>query len=148
MQKQIIEMFEQTTATAMESARKIGELNQRTFDKMFQQQADLAAFFMDASARGMELMTKAKGYQDLMAGQTALLRECGERGITAGHVRDFERWINQRYAKQLGKRPLTVYIVPTTRDELIQDVHDGIYGRTIYVADPDGTKVELYEPSR
>jgi catechol 2,3-dioxygenase-like lactoylglutathione lyase family enzyme len=29
-----------------------------------------------------------------------------------------------------------------------QDVHDGIYGRTIYVADPDGTKVELYEPPR
>jgi catechol 2,3-dioxygenase-like lactoylglutathione lyase family enzyme len=27
-----------------------------------------------------------------------------------------------------------------------QDLHDGIYGRTIYVADPDGTKVELYEP--
>ena len=83
MQKQIIEMFEQSTATAMESARKIGELNQRTFDKLFQQQAELAAFFMDASARGMELMTKAKGYQDLMAGQTALLRECSERSITA-----------------------------------------------------------------
>lgn len=83
MQKQMIEMFEQSTATALESARKIGELNQRTFDKMFQQQADLAAFFMDASARSLELMTKAKGYQDLMAGQTALMRECGERGITA-----------------------------------------------------------------
>ncbi|MBI4195110.1 MAG: isochorismatase family protein [Betaproteobacteria bacterium] len=26
-----------------------------------------------------------------------------------------------------------------------QDLHDGIYGRTIYVADPDGNKVELYE---
>ncbi len=83
MQKQIIEMFEQSTVAAMESARKIGELNQRTFDKLFQQQAELAAFFMDASARSMELMTKAKGYQDLIAGQTALLRECGERGITA-----------------------------------------------------------------
>lgn len=83
MQKQMIEMFEQSTATAMESARKIGELNQRTFDKMFQQQADLAAFFMDAGARSLELMTKAKGYQDLLAGQTALMRECGERGITA-----------------------------------------------------------------
>jgi hypothetical protein len=83
MQKQMIEMFEKSTETAMESARKIGELNQRTFDKMFQQQAELAAFFMDASARGLEMMTKAKGYQDLMAGQTALLRECGERGITA-----------------------------------------------------------------
>lgn len=27
-------------------------------------------------------------------------------------------------------------------------VHDGIYGRTIYVADPDGNKVELYEEPR
>jgi catechol 2,3-dioxygenase-like lactoylglutathione lyase family enzyme len=26
-----------------------------------------------------------------------------------------------------------------------EDLHDGIYGRTIYVADPDGTKIELYE---
>lgn len=83
MQKQMIEMMEKNTAVAMESVRKIGELNQRSFDKLFQQQADLAAFFMDAGARGLELMTKAKGYQDLLAGQTALMRECGERGINA-----------------------------------------------------------------
>ena len=83
MQKEIIELFEQTTETAMASARKIGELNQRTFEKLFQQQADLAAFYMDASVRGLELMTKAKGYQDLIAGQTALLRECGERNMSA-----------------------------------------------------------------
>ncbi len=83
MQKQMIEMFEKSTETALESARKIGELNQRTFDKLFAQQAELAAFFMDASARSLELMTKAKGYQDLMAGQTALMRECSERGISA-----------------------------------------------------------------
>ncbi len=83
MQKQMTEMFDKTTETAMESVRKIGELNQRTFEKMFQQQAELATFFMDASARSLELMTKSKGYQDLMAGQTALMRECGERGISA-----------------------------------------------------------------
>ena len=29
-----------------------------------------------------------------------------------------------------------------------EDVHDGIYGRTIYIADPDGNKVELYEEPR
>lgn len=49
-----------------------------------------------------------------------------ERGIAAENVRDFERWINQKYAKQLGKRPLTVYIIPTTRDELLPDVAGGI----------------------
>ena len=29
--------------------------------------------------------------------------------------------------------------------EFFQDLHDGPYGLTIYVADPDGTKVELYQ---
>ena len=48
-----------------------------------------------------------------------------ERGLTADLVRDFERYLNQKYAKQLGKRPITVYIVPTTRDELLKDVADG-----------------------
>lgn len=83
MQKEIIELFEKSGETALESARKVGELNQRTFDTLFQQQADLAAFYLDAGSRSLELLTKAKGYQELMAGQTALLRECGERYITA-----------------------------------------------------------------
>jgi len=26
-----------------------------------------------------------------------------------------------------------------------EDLHDGPYGLTVYVADPDGTKVELYQ---
>ncbi len=93
MQKEMIEMIEKSTETAMESARKIGELNQRTFEKLFQYQADLAAFYMDASARGLELMTKAKGYQDLIAGQTALMRECGEKNIAA--VREGMAFANQ-----------------------------------------------------
>ncbi|MBI5329368.1 MAG: phasin family protein [Betaproteobacteria bacterium] len=82
MQKDVIEMFEQSAETAMEAARKVGDLNMRAFDKLFQQQADLAAFYMDATTRSMELVTKAKGYQDLMAGQMALVRECGERCIS------------------------------------------------------------------
>ncbi len=48
-----------------------------------------------------------------------------ERGITADTVRDFERYLNTKYAKQLGKRPITVYVIPTTRDELLLDVAEG-----------------------
>jgi membrane-bound lytic murein transglycosylase MltF len=48
-----------------------------------------------------------------------------ERGITAEHVRDFERWINKKYAKKLGKRPLTVYMAPITRDKLLSEVVNG-----------------------
>jgi len=49
-----------------------------------------------------------------------------ERGLSAELVRDFERWLNKKYAKQLGKRPLTIYIVPATRDKLLPDVVDGL----------------------
>jgi len=49
-----------------------------------------------------------------------------ERGLSAELVRDFERWLNKKYAKRLGKRPLTVYLFPATRDKLISDVADGL----------------------
>ena len=43
-------------------------------------------------------------------------------GITAETVRAFEQYLNKKYAAQLGKRPITLYLVPTTRDELLDDV--------------------------
>ena len=49
-----------------------------------------------------------------------------ERGITAELVREWERWINTTYARQLGKRPLTVYLIPTTRDKLIPHLVEGL----------------------
>jgi len=48
-----------------------------------------------------------------------------ERGISADFVRDFERWLNQKYQKDLGKRPVTVVIRPTTRDVLLKEVAEG-----------------------
>ena len=49
-----------------------------------------------------------------------------ERGLAAELVRDFERWINLKYAKQLRNRPLTVYLHPATRDKLLSDVAGGL----------------------
>ena len=49
-----------------------------------------------------------------------------ERGVAAELIRDFERWVNKKYAKQLGKRPLTIYIVAATRDKLLTDLNDGL----------------------
>lgn len=42
-----------------------------------------------------------------------------ERGIAAELARDFERYVNKKYAAQLNKRPLTVFLIPTTRDKLL-----------------------------
>ncbi len=49
-----------------------------------------------------------------------------ERGITGEHVRDFESYLNKKYSTKLGKRPLTVVIIPQTRDRLLTDVAKGL----------------------
>jgi membrane-bound lytic murein transglycosylase MltF len=49
-----------------------------------------------------------------------------ERGITAEGARALEQYLNKKHAARLGKRPLTVYLVPTTRDELLPDVAAGL----------------------
>jgi membrane-bound lytic murein transglycosylase MltF len=49
-----------------------------------------------------------------------------ERGIAAELARDFERYINRKHAKRLGGRPLTVYLIASTRGRLVQDVADGL----------------------
>ncbi len=49
-----------------------------------------------------------------------------EMGLSAENIRDFEHWINKKYAKKLGKRPLTVYVIPTTRDKLLPEVVQGL----------------------
>ena len=49
-----------------------------------------------------------------------------ERGLAVELVRDWERYLNIKYAKQLGKRPLTIYILPGTRDKLLPYLGDGL----------------------
>jgi membrane-bound lytic murein transglycosylase MltF len=48
-----------------------------------------------------------------------------ERGLTADSVRKFEEHINKKYKKDLQKRPITVVMIPTTRDQLIPYLLDG-----------------------
>lgn len=49
-----------------------------------------------------------------------------ERGLAVELVRDFERYLNVKHAKALGKRPLTIYVVPATRDKLLPDLEAGL----------------------
>jgi membrane-bound lytic murein transglycosylase MltF len=48
-----------------------------------------------------------------------------ERGLTAENALDLEQYLNKKYKAKLGKRPLTVVLVPTTRDRLLSDVVEG-----------------------
>ena len=48
-----------------------------------------------------------------------------ERGISADLIREFERWVNKKYATQLGKRPLTAVVIVATREKLRADLLEG-----------------------
>ncbi|HSD37719.1 MAG TPA: transporter substrate-binding domain-containing protein [Rhodocyclaceae bacterium] len=48
-----------------------------------------------------------------------------ERGVTAEFARDFERWINARYKARLGKRPVTVFLLVTPRDKMLERLNEG-----------------------
>jgi membrane-bound lytic murein transglycosylase MltF len=49
-----------------------------------------------------------------------------QRGLTADLMREFEQHLNRKHAKQLGKRPITVIMIPSTRDEMFNEVASGL----------------------
>ncbi|MCI0451621.1 MAG: lytic transglycosylase F, partial [Candidatus Latescibacteria bacterium] len=59
-------------------------------------------------------------------GRTLYFNDKGkERGLTAELVRDFEEFLNQKYRRKLHNRPITVFLIPTSRENLIPDLLAG-----------------------
>src|SRR5215831_12270054 len=59
--------------------------------------------------------------------RTLFFNERGhERGITAQAARELEHFLNQKYRTRLGKRPLTVALLPTPRDQLLVRLVKGL----------------------
>jgi membrane-bound lytic murein transglycosylase MltF len=92
----------------------------------------------DGEARALEIRSKAQKVDfDVMLQRRAIkfylpysrslyfIDKGRERGIAADLIREFERWVNKKYAKELGKRPLTVFVVLATRDKLLADLTEG-----------------------
>ncbi|HEX5030084.1 MAG TPA: lytic transglycosylase F [Candidatus Eisenbacteria bacterium] len=48
-----------------------------------------------------------------------------EHGLTADLAHDFGAYLNQKHAQELGGRPITVTLIPTTRDRLLTGLTDG-----------------------
>lgn len=73
-----------------------------------------------------------------------------ERGLTADIVRKFEELLNKKYKKELDKRPITIALIPTTRDQLIPSLLDGradIAAGNITITDSRKEQVDFSEPA-
>jgi len=72
-----------------------------------------------------------------------------ERGLTADLVRKFEEQLNKKHKKELEKRPITVVLIPTTRDQLIPSLLDGradIAAGNITITDARREQVDFSQP--
>ena len=49
-----------------------------------------------------------------------------QRGLVADSIKDFEVWLNQKYKPKMKNRPITVVALPTTREELLPKLVDGL----------------------
>jgi membrane-bound lytic murein transglycosylase MltF len=76
--------------------------------------------------------------------RTFFFNELGrERGYAADLVRVVEGYLNTTLAAQLGKRPLTFILIPTTRDKLLTGVTEGIGDIAVNVAVSDERKQQV-----
>jgi phasin family protein len=78
MQAQIFDAYNEMTQGNFEAMRKLGEINLRASERLLQQQIDLTNALLETSVRGMDLLGKAKGYQELVSGQAKLAQDCGQ----------------------------------------------------------------------
>ncbi|HEX7375290.1 MAG TPA: transglycosylase SLT domain-containing protein [Steroidobacteraceae bacterium] len=72
-----------------------------------------------------------------------------EDGLTVDTVRDFERYINKKYPND--KRPITVVIVPTTRDKLFTQLNAGlgdIAAGNLTVTESRLKQVDFFAPAK
>jgi phasin family protein len=78
MQNQMFDAYNEMAQSTFEAMRKLGEINMRAGERLFQQQLDLTNTMLATGAQGMEGMTKAKGYQELVTSQAKLAQDCGQ----------------------------------------------------------------------
>ena len=71
MQKDFVNGFEQFNKTAMESVKKVGEINMRVFERMAEQQMAAATDWLEGSVKQVEVLTGAKDIQSVFQAQSA-----------------------------------------------------------------------------
>jgi len=79
MQTQFLEMVNQFNENVFASAKRLGDLNMRTFELFASKQAAVLNDCLESSAKQYEVLTTAKDYKAAMAAQSELLKGCNEK---------------------------------------------------------------------
>ena len=77
--KETIDAVNEFAGNGYQSLRRLGEINQRAFDRMMDKQVSLMNIWMDAGMQQIKLATEAKGLQDLMTGNLTITKAVAEK---------------------------------------------------------------------
>ena len=81
MQNEMMNIVKQFSDSAMASAKKIGELNMKTFETLAGKQAELVKSCVEMGTKNAEAVTKVKDVTELNALQQDVTRTCGEKWV-------------------------------------------------------------------
>jgi colicin import membrane protein len=81
MQNDILKNIETLNKAAIESAKRLGDINMRTFEKLAQRNIEVAADYLDGSVQQLKLMGEAKDIQAAVTEQTRLSTELNEKFV-------------------------------------------------------------------
>lgn len=81
MQNEMINIIKQFSDSAMASAKKIGDLNLKTFETLASKQADLMKSCVEMGTKNVEAVSKVKDMTELSALQQEVTRSCGEKWV-------------------------------------------------------------------
>ncbi|CAA6824795.1 MAG: Phasin family protein, partial [uncultured Thiotrichaceae bacterium] len=95
----MMDLMKQFNDNAMNSAKRVGELNMKTFETLTAKQTEVMNTCFETSTKNVEAMSKAKDPQEAMALQQEALKACSEKWM-----------LNVREAADL---------LTATRDELV-----------------------------
>jgi len=77
--QETIDAVNEFAGNGYQSLRRLGEINQRAFDRMVEKQVSLMNLWMDAGMQQIKLATEAKGLQDLMTGNLTITKAVAEK---------------------------------------------------------------------
>lgn len=79
MQNEIMDMFNQYNESVMNTAKRMGELNVRTFEALASKQAAIVSDCFESSTKQVEVLSSAKDYKEVLAAQAAVVKGCNEK---------------------------------------------------------------------
>ncbi|MGB5764667.1 MAG: phasin family protein [Sedimenticolaceae bacterium] len=79
MQNEFLEMVNEFNENVFASAKRLGDLNMRTFEQIAGKQAEIMNSCMESTAKQYEILSTTKDYKQAMAAQSELLQGCSEK---------------------------------------------------------------------